>query len=116
MSMTSVEREHLPSTGRTVDMRSPFIRVAELLADIPPGQTPINLSVGEPQHGVPAFVGPVMAAYVHQFGRYPAGKGTERFRRAAARWLSRRYGLAREPDAESEVVVLNGTREGLFLA
>ena len=29
--------------------RSPFVRLHELLADIKPGKSPINLSVGEPQ-------------------------------------------------------------------
>jgi N-succinyldiaminopimelate aminotransferase len=104
------------AAARPADGRSPFVRLAELLADIQPGKTPINLAVGEPQHPIPAFVGPVIAAHLADFGRYPAGKGTERFRRAAADWLSRRYRLDRSPDPEREVVVLSGTREGLFLA
>ena len=53
---------------------------------------------------------------MHDFGRYPANKGIEPFRRAVAAWLTRRYRLARPVDPESEVLVLNGTREGLFLA
>ena len=96
--------------------RSPFVRLAELLADVMPGKPAINLSVGEPQHPIPPFVGPVLAAHLNDFGRYPANKGTERFRRAAAAWLDRRYRLPRPLDPESEVLVLNGTREGLFLA
>ena len=31
-------------------------------------------------------------------------------------WLNRRYALARPVDPATEVLVLNGTREGLFLA
>ena len=89
--------------------------MAELLADVKPGKPPINLSVGEPQHPIPSFVGPVLAAHLNDFGRYPANKGTERFRRAAAEWLARRYRLTRPLDPDSEVIVLNGTREGLFL-
>ena len=103
------------STARAADARSPFVRTAELLADVKPGKPPINLSVGEPQHPIPPFVGPVLAAHLNDFGRYPANKGTERFRRAAAEWLERRYRLTRPLDPESEVIVLNGTREGLFL-
>jgi aspartate/methionine/tyrosine aminotransferase len=95
--------------------RSPFVRLAELLADITPGKPPINLSVGEPQHGVPSFVGPILSAHVADFGRYPANKGTDAFRQAAAAWLDRRYRLPRPVDPNSEVLVLNGTREGLFL-
>jgi len=95
--------------------RSPFVRLHELLADIKPGKPAINLSVGEPQHPIPPFVGPVLAAHLNDFGRYPANKGTEGFRRAAAAWLDRRYKLTRPMDHETEVIVLNGTREGLFL-
>jgi N-succinyldiaminopimelate aminotransferase len=97
------------------EARSPFVRLAELLADIKPGKSAINLSVGEPQHSIPPFVGPVIAAHLNDFGRYPANKGTERFRRAAADWVQRRYDMPRALDPESEVLVLNGTREGLFL-
>ncbi|MFY9598765.1 MAG: aminotransferase class I/II-fold pyridoxal phosphate-dependent enzyme, partial [Pseudolabrys sp.] len=86
------------------------------IAGIEPGKPPINLSVGEPQHAVPPFVGPTLAAHVADFGRYPANKGIEPFRRAVVGWLGRRYKLARPVDAESEVLVLSGTREGLFLA
>ena len=114
--MISAAREQISPPGRPVDTRSPFVRTAELLADVTPGKPPINLSVGEPQHPVPPFVGPVMAAHINEFGRYPAGKGTDRFRRAAAGWLERRYALKRPVDPDSEILVLNGTREGLFLA
>jgi N-succinyldiaminopimelate aminotransferase len=98
------------------EARSPFVRLAELLADIMPGKPAINLSVGEPQHPIPPFVGPIIAAHLNDFGRYPANKGTERFRRAAADWVHRRYDMPRALDPESEILVLNGTREGLFLA
>lgn len=114
--MISAAREPTPIIERTVDTRSPFVRTAELLAEFAPGQPPINLSVGEPKHPVPPFVGPVMAACINEFGRYPAGKGTDAFRAAAADWLLRRYDLVRPVDPASEVLVLNGTREGLFLA
>ncbi|MGZ8390710.1 MAG: aminotransferase class I/II-fold pyridoxal phosphate-dependent enzyme [Rhodoplanes sp.] len=115
MSMTSAELEPSFATS-PADTRSPFVRTAELLAGIAPGRTPINLSVGEPQHPVPGFVGPILASDVASLGRYPLGKGTDRFRAAAAAWLAQRYGLPRMPDPASEVLVLNGTREGLFLA
>jgi aspartate/methionine/tyrosine aminotransferase len=92
------------------------VRLTELIAGIEPGKPVINLSVGEPQHPVPPFVGPTLAAHLADFGRYPANKGIEPFRRAVAAWLNRRYKLARAVDAEGEVLVLNGTREGLFLA
>ena len=76
----------------------------------------ITLSLGEPQHPVPAFVGPVLAKHIADFGRYPIAKGIEPFRRAVANWLSTRFQLPRPIDPESEILVLNGSREGLFFA
>lgn len=114
-TMTAQREPSLP-TAPAVDTRSPFVRLTELIAGIEPGKPAINLSVGEPQHAVPPFVGPVIAQHIADFGRYPANKGIEPFRRAVAVWLGKRYALARALDAETEVLVLNGTREGLFLA
>jgi aspartate/methionine/tyrosine aminotransferase len=116
MSMMTAKREPASPTAAAVDGRSPFVRLTELIAGIEPGKPVINLSVGEPQHPVPPFVGPTLAAHLADFGRYPANKGVEPFRRAVAAWLNRRYKLSRAIDPESEVLVLNGTREGLFLA
>ncbi len=49
-------------------------------------------------------------------GKYPAVNGTPGLRRAIAEWLDRRYGLGAGQgiDPETEVIPLNGTREGLF--
>jgi aspartate/methionine/tyrosine aminotransferase len=76
----------------------------------------ISLAVGEPQHAIPSFVGPVVAAHLGEFGRYPMNKGLDAFCQAAADWLGRRFALARPIDPTHEVLVLNGSREGLFLA
>jgi len=116
MSMMTAQREPVSSPAPAVDSRSPFVRLTELIAGIEPGKPAINLSVGEPQHPIPPFVGPTLAAHLADFGRYPANKGIEPFRRAVAAWLGRRYKLTRPVDAENEVLVLSGTREGLFLA
>jgi aspartate/methionine/tyrosine aminotransferase len=96
--------------------RSPFARLTELLSPYQPGKPLIALSLGEPQHPLPGFVGPVLASHIADFGRYPIAKGIEPFRRAAANWLGTRYGLPRAVDPETEVLVLNGSREGLFFA
>jgi aspartate/methionine/tyrosine aminotransferase len=116
MFMTVADRVSPPSPARASGARSPFARLNDLLAPIPPGKPPINCAVGEPQHPVPSFVGPTLAANIADFGRYPANKGTDEFRRAVVKWLSRRYRLPRPLDPEHDVLVLNGTREGLFLA
>ena len=116
MPMTTAKREPSNNSAPAVEGRSPFVRLNELIAGIEPGKPPINLSVGEPQHPIPAFVGPELTAHFNEFGRYPANKGTDAFRRTVAQWLNRRYNLARPVDPETEVLVLSGTREGLFLA
>lgn len=98
------------------DRRSPFIRLAELLATSEPGRAPLSAAVGEPQHAMPDFVGPVLQSTIGGFARYPRAEGLPAFRAAAAAWLGRRYSLARPVDGEREVLVLNGSREGLFSA
>jgi N-succinyldiaminopimelate aminotransferase len=101
---------------RQENVRSPFVRLTELLAGIEPEKPMINLSVGEPRHPMPSFVSPVLAANIAGFGKYPMLRGTDRFRAAAANWLGKRYKLPRALDPNNEVLVLNGSREGLFLA
>ena len=96
--------------------RSPFVRLRELLGDSAPGQPPISLAVGEPQHPIPPFVGSVLADHIGEFGRYPMNRGLDEFTAAVGHWLDRRYKLPRRVDPASEILVLNGTREGLFLA
>src|SRR6516225_11577609 len=115
MAMTASSR--VPSTASQKESeRSPFARTTELLAPYKPGKPLITLSLGEPQHPVPGFVGPVLAEHIAEFGRYPLARGIEPFRKAAADWLSTRFKLPRPVDPESEILVLNGSREGLFFA
>jgi N-succinyldiaminopimelate aminotransferase len=104
------------AAGHPDSERSPFTRTAELLAPYKPGKPLIALSLGEPQHPVPEFVGPVLAQHIADFGRYPIAKGIEPFRLSAASWLSKRFRLPRPIDPENEILVLNGSREGLFFA
>ena len=112
--MTKSDLSVMPASGPP-DARSPFARLNDLLADVKPGKSVIALSVGEPQHPIPNFVGPVLAAHLPDFGRYPANRGIDPFLATAATWLGRRFKLDRPVDPQSEVLVLNGTREGLFL-
>lgn len=113
--MSSVEALPLVPV-RPVDARAPLVRLNDLIGDIAPRKPPINLAAGDPQHAIPSFVGPVLAANLAEFNRYPPPGGTPRFCAAAAQWLARRYRLARPVDPAREVVVLSGTREGLYLA
>src|SRR5436190_669840 len=115
MAMTATSRTS-QGAGSQENERSPFARLTELLAPYQPGKPLITLSLGEPQHPVPSFVGPVLAKHTAEFGRYPIARGIEPFRRAAANWLSTRFDLPRAIDPEAEILVLNGSREGLFFA
>src|SRR5262252_1527291 len=115
MAMTASSRAPVGAASNESE-RSPFARTTELLAPYKPGKPLITLSLGEPQHPVPGFVGQVVAQHIAEFGRYPLAKGIEPFRKAAAAWLSTRFKLPRPIDPESEILVLNGSREGLFFA
>jgi aspartate/methionine/tyrosine aminotransferase len=115
MATTAASRAS-EGAGQTDSERSPFARLTELLAPHKPGKPLIALSLGEPQHPVPGFVGEVLARHIAEFGRYPIAKGIEPFRKIAAAWLSTRFKLPRPIDPETEILVLNGSREGLFFA
>src|SRR5665213_2430255 len=115
MAMTASSRTPQGS-GSQESERSPFARLTELLAPYQPAKPLITLSLGEPQHPVPAFVAPVLAKHIADFGRYPIARGIEPFRLIASNWLSTRFDLPRAIDPESELLVLNGSREGLFFA
>ncbi|MBN9020400.1 MAG: aminotransferase class I/II-fold pyridoxal phosphate-dependent enzyme [Rhizobiales bacterium] len=106
----------MAGTTSATRLVSPFARLNERLAGIPPGRAPINLGLGEPQHPIPPFVGPTIAAHIDAFGRYPLIRGTDDFRTTIAEWLGRRYALVHAIDPERMVLPLNGSREGLFFA
>jgi aspartate/methionine/tyrosine aminotransferase len=88
--------------------------LATLLDPVMPGQAPIALSIGDPRGQPLPFVLEALNAHAHEFGEYPPINGTQAWREAAVQWLARRFGVT--VDAEREVLPLNGTREGLFLA
>jgi N-succinyldiaminopimelate aminotransferase len=95
----------------------PFERLARLKAGAePPADLPhIALSIGEPQHEPPAFVLDALRQNLHRVGSYPATIGLPELRAAAARWLERRFSLARDAvNPETMVLPVNGTREALF--
>jgi aspartate/methionine/tyrosine aminotransferase len=78
-----------------------------------PGGAPIVMTIGEPRHPMPDFVGPIIAANLAGFGVYPPNDGTPELLAAIAAWVQRRYGVTLSTD---RLMVLNGTREGLFNA
>jgi N-succinyldiaminopimelate aminotransferase len=95
----------------------PFERLRDLLDGVePPADlAPIALSIGEPRHAPPAFIGSALAESLEGLGRYPKTAGEDALRRAIADWLERRFRLsAGAIDPASMVLPVNGTREGLF--
>ena len=91
-----------------------FPRLRKLLAGHAPGGDVVDMTIGEPRHAMPGFVAEVVAAHVADFAKYPPNDGTPELRGAICDWLGRRYGVRLDP--ETQVMALNGTREGLFAA
>jgi N-succinyldiaminopimelate aminotransferase len=94
---------------------SPFLRLAQRLDGVKPGASPIDLSLGEPKAMIPPFVGPILQERLRTFGRYPPIRGIPELRQAIAGWIGRRYPILKgRVEPESNVLPLNGSREGLF--
>ena len=92
-----------------------FARLRALLADHPPGQTPaITMTIGEPRHPMPGFVAEVLAGATQGFASYPPNDGSDGLRAAIADWAEARYDMSLDP--ATQIMALNGTREGLFNA
>ncbi|MEZ5911230.1 MAG: aminotransferase class I/II-fold pyridoxal phosphate-dependent enzyme [Paracoccaceae bacterium] len=91
-----------------------FPRLRRLLDAHAPGDTPIAMTIGEPRHPPPPFVGEVLAASLGGFGCYPPNEGSPELLATIAGWLATRYGVS--VDAGAQIMALNGTREGLFNA
>lgn len=90
-----------------------FPRLRKLLDAHAPGGEPITMTIGEPRHPMPSFVGPILAENLAGFGVYPPNDGTPALLGAISAWLMRRYSVVLPED---RLMVLNGTREGLFNA
>ncbi|MCB2126787.1 MAG: aminotransferase class I/II-fold pyridoxal phosphate-dependent enzyme [Paracoccaceae bacterium] len=88
-----------------------FPRLRKLLDTHEPGGEQIAMTIGEPRHPMPDFVGPTLAAHLDGFGAYPPNEGMPGLLAAISGWLMLRYGVEVGPD---RIMVLNGTREGLF--
>ena len=88
-------------------------RLRGLLDVHAPGGDVINMTIGEPQHAFPAFVGKVLADHLDGFRQYPDNNGMPVLMDAIRLWIDRRYGVSVEAD---NLLTLNGTREGLFNA
>ncbi|MCU7835683.1 MAG: succinyldiaminopimelate transaminase [gamma proteobacterium symbiont of Taylorina sp.] len=95
----------------------PFERLAELKKTINPnGQLKhIPLSIGEPRHEPPAFVLDAINKNHSGLAKYPETKGLPELRKTLSCWIEKRYKLSDgQIDPETQVLPVNGSREGLF--
>jgi N-succinyldiaminopimelate aminotransferase len=93
----------------------PFQKLAKLFGEVTPNAAfkPISLHIGEPKHATPAFIKDALIAGLDGLANYPTTIGSDALRSAIANWLARRYGIPM-PDAKTQVLPVNGSREALF--
>ena len=85
------------------------------LLDVHEGGGPtIHMTIGEPKHAFPAWVTDVIAEHSAGFNNYPPNDGAPELKEAITGFVQRRYSVSLDP--ETEVMALNGTREGLYNA
>ncbi|WP_371170445.1 aminotransferase class I/II-fold pyridoxal phosphate-dependent enzyme [Aliiroseovarius sp. 2305UL8-7] len=91
-----------------------FPRLRSLLDAHKPGGEVMHMTIGEPKHPFPEWVASTIAQHTEEFGKYPPNDGSPELLSAISGWLGRRYGV--DVDPATQVMALNGTREGLFNA
>ena len=74
---------------------------------------PISLHIGEPKHATPQFIKDALIDGLDGLANYPTTIGSDALRSAIANWLAQRYGIP-APDAKTQVLPVNGSREALF--
>ncbi|MEO0486496.1 MAG: aminotransferase class I/II-fold pyridoxal phosphate-dependent enzyme [Pseudomonadota bacterium] len=89
-------------------------RLRALLDAHPAGGTPVNMTIGEPKHPFPDWLPQMLDSHADGYAKYPDNNGLPELREAISAWIARRYGVTVDPD--TQVMALNGTREGLFNA
>ncbi len=93
----------------------PFQKLAALFREVRPnpGYRAISLSIGEPKHPAPQFIRDALTNNLDGLANYPTTAGSNALRSAIANWLAARYGIP-VPDADTQVLPVNGSREALF--
>ncbi|CAN5685635.1 succinyldiaminopimelate transaminase [soil metagenome] len=93
----------------------PFEKLKRLFANITPNPAykAISLGLGEPKHPTPAFIQQAVTANLDGLASYPSTAGADALRQAIANWLAKRYAIP-APDAASQILPVNGSREALF--
>lgn len=88
-----------------------FPRLRTLLDGRAPGGDALQLTIGEPRHAFPDFLGDEIAAHLQGFGNYPVNPGNDALLGAISDWIGRRFGT---DVPTNRIMALNGTREGLM--
>lgn len=93
----------------------PFEKLKRLFADITPNPAykPISLGLGEPKHATPQLIKDALVQNLDGLANYPATAGIEALRVAISQWLAQRYNIP-APDATTQILPVNGSREALF--
>ncbi|CUI56342.1 aminotransferase class I/II-fold pyridoxal phosphate-dependent enzyme [Cognatishimia activa] len=91
-----------------------FPRLRSLLDSHEPGGPVVHMTIGEPKHAFPAWVTDIITENAAGFNNYPPNDGTPELRQSIADWIKRRFDVS--VDADTQVMALNGTREGLYNA
>jgi len=93
----------------------PFQKLAKLFGAVTAdtAYSPISLHIGEPKHPTPQFIKDALSKGLDGLASYPTTVGSEALRNAIANWLQQRYDIP-APDARTQVLPVNGSREALF--
>lgn len=91
-----------------------FPRLRALLDHHTPGGDVVHMTIGEPKHAFPQWVTQIITENAAGFNSYPPNDGTPELQSAIAGWIKRRFDAT--VDAGTQVMPLNGTREGLYNA
>jgi LL-diaminopimelate aminotransferase len=102
--------------GKKIDLFPPYLfrdldrRRQE---EVKKGRDVISLAIGDPDLPTPRPITDFAAKAVKRAAnhRYPYGRGSAEFRAAVAAWHKKRHGI--KLDADSEVLALIGSKEGL---
>ena len=90
-----------------------FPRLRALLEHVESPGMQIAMHIGEPTHNFPDFVMEKILINSSGFNSYPSNDGIPGLLSGITNWISKRY-MVPELDYTTNVVSLNGTREGLF--
>ena len=91
-----------------------FPRLRALLDSHPAGGEELAMSLGEPKHPFPTFITEEIVKNAAGFANYPPNDGSAELLSAIADWVNLRFNV--KLDAATQIITLNGTREGLFNA